>query len=244
MNDIAVQWLDAGLDLGPFRLEIVHKNIRHIYFRVIPCEKIIRASVPFNLSLKEWEQALAAKRQWLLKQVNAPDGQSALFEHNPAGPEQVMFKGNWFPVKIGSAEGRSNEVILQTDRIDLLQARHCDSRQVRAILEKWLREQLSGDIHELVIKWESALSVKVQEYRVRKMKTRWGSCNVRASRIWLNLALVHLPVQYLEYVVVHEMVHLLEKGHNRRFKAYMDSFLPDWRHLNDQLHRHSLHNMA
>ncbi len=86
-----------------------------------------------------------------------------------------------------------------------------------------------------IVRWQPEMGVKVNEYRIRKMKTRWGSCNVTAGRIWLNLALIKLPDPFLEYVIVHEMVHLLERKHTARFKRFMDQFIPDWRKLKTEL---------
>jgi predicted metal-dependent hydrolase len=87
----------------------------------------------------------------------------------------------------------------------------------------------------LITAWEPVMGVSVAEWGVKRMRTRWGSCNPRARRIWLSLELARRPIACLEYVVVHEMVHLLERGHNRRFYAFMDQFLPDWRSARAEL---------
>lgn len=229
-----------NMDVSPFRLEILKKNIKHIYFRVYPSQKKIQVSVPLHLTQGEWERAVLSKKNWLLKQINKPrqarvSGQHEIFTH-----EGVLFKGSRFPVKICSTDHRCDIVALQKEAVTLFLKSPYPNEKVMAILERWLREQLTLEIGNLVKKWEPVLSVKVLEYRIRKMKTRWGSCNITAARIWLNRTLIHMPVQYLEYVVVHEMVHLLEKRHNSRFKAFMDSFVPDWRQLKDQMNSLSL----
>jgi hypothetical protein len=104
-----------------------------------------------------------------------------------------------------------------------------------AALNRWYRERLRGQIPQLIVKWEPELGVKVAEWRIKKMKTRWGTCNIDARRIWLNLELAKKPLSCLEYVLVHEMVHLLERYHNDCFRAYMDQVMPQWR-----LHRREL----
>jgi predicted metal-dependent hydrolase len=81
------------------------------------------------------------------------------------------------------------------------------------------------------------MNVKVNEFGIKKMKTKWGTCNIEAKRIWLNLELAKKPAECLEYVVVHEMVHLLERNHNDKFEAYMNQFLPKWSYLRDELNR-------
>ena len=108
------------------------------------------------------------------------------------------------------------------------------------ILQEWYRDLLRARIPELIAKWESVINVDVGECRIKKMKTRWGTCNITARRIWLNLELVKKPPVCLEYVFVHEMVHLLERRHNERFRAYMDQFLPQWRLYRDELNHFPL----
>jgi predicted metal-dependent hydrolase len=102
-------------------------------------------------------------------------------------------------------------------------------------LQRWYRQQLKELIPPYLEKWQSAIGVKVAECSVRKMKTKWGSCNAEAGRIWLNLELAKKPPQCLEYIIVHEMVHLLERHHNDRFTGLMNQLLPNWRLLRDEL---------
>lgn len=106
-----------------------------------------------------------------------------------------------------------------------------------AVLAAWYRRRLYAAIPPLIAKWEPEIGVTVAEYRIKKMKTRWGSCNIDARRIWLNLELAKKPPACLEYVLVHEMVHLLERRHNDRFRRLMDRFLPQWRLHRDELNR-------
>ncbi len=106
-----------------------------------------------------------------------------------------------------------------------------------SILEDWYRQQLKQQIPPLISLWEPLIGVSIGEWGVKKMKTRWGSCNIKAGRIWLNLELAKKPQKCLEYIVVHEMTHLLERYHNGRFKKLMDTFMPDWRIYKDILNR-------
>ena len=103
------------------------------------------------------------------------------------------------------------------------------------IMSGWYRQQIKLAAPELIAKWEPIIGVEVSAWGVRRMKTRWGSCSIQARRIWLNLELAKWPVSHLEYVVVHEMVHLLERGHNKRFYGYLDQFLPGWRPIREAL---------
>ena len=99
----------------------------------------------------------------------------------------------------------------------------------------WYRQELKAVIQDLIAKWEERLNIRVEDWQVRRMKTRRGSCNMTKKRIWLNLELAQKPLHCLEYIIVHEMVHLLERHHNDRFLAYIDEYLPNWKHLRAEL---------
>ena len=102
-------------------------------------------------------------------------------------------------------------------------------------MREWYRRELKALIPPLIKKWEPQIGVKVKSWGVKLMKTKWGSCNIAAKRIWLNLELAKKNPTCPEYIVVHEMVHLLERLHNEKFVAYMDKFLPNWRSTKAEL---------
>jgi hypothetical protein len=110
-----------------------------------------------------------------------------------------------------------------------------DADRRRAILERWYRAQLKHDLAPLLSKWETAIGVKAASWGVRKMRTRWGSCNPKAKRLWFNLELAKKSLDCLEYVVVHELIHLLERRHDARFKELMTKHLPEWRSIRESL---------
>jgi predicted metal-dependent hydrolase len=110
----------------------------------------------------------------------------------------------------------------------------------KTILDVWYRQKLKELIPGLILKYEEIMKVKVSEFGVKKMKTRWGSCNVKVKRIWLNLELVKKSKECIEYIVVHEMAHLLERKHNAKFRAIMDTYLPNWRLVDVELTKRPL----
>jgi predicted metal-dependent hydrolase len=105
------------------------------------------------------------------------------------------------------------------------------------VIRLWYRQRLREQVGPLLEKWEPRVGVRVTEAGIRRMKTRWGSCNMGARRIWLNLELAKKPVACLEYILVHEMAHLLERHHNERFRELMDRILPTWRLRREELNR-------
>jgi predicted metal-dependent hydrolase len=114
------------------------------------------------------------------------------------------------------------------------------AEQRRALLDHWYRQQLRGAIPDLIAKWEPVLDVSVPRWSVRRMKTKWGSCNRESHHIWFNVELAKKHPGCLEYIAVHEMTHYLERNHSERFTTLMDSFLPDWRARRDQLNESPL----
>jgi predicted metal-dependent hydrolase len=103
------------------------------------------------------------------------------------------------------------------------------------VLQRWYRQQLKELIPPLLQKWQLVLGVQVNDWAIKKMKTKWGACNSKAGRIWLNLELAKKPVQCLEYIIVHEFIHLLERHHNDNFAVLMNQFLPQWRSRRSEL---------
>jgi len=105
------------------------------------------------------------------------------------------------------------------------------------IIQQWYRAQLKAIIPALIDKWKAIVGVEINEWGVKKMKTKWGSCNIEDRRIWLNLELIKKPLHCIEYIIVHELVHLLERHHSDRFKAFMDKVMPHWRIYRDELNQ-------
>ena len=115
--------------------------------------------------------------------------------------------------------------------------RGTSAEERQELLTSWYRERLREQVPGLLAKWQPRLGVTVAEVRIRRMKTRWGSCNASARRIWLNSELAKKPDACLEYILVHEMVHLLERHHNERFRELMDRLIPTWRMRREELNR-------
>nr|NJM04694.1 M48 family metallopeptidase [Desulfobacula sp.] len=154
--------------------------------------------------------------------------------------EEFLFKGRAFPLKVIEQDQGKPACIFQEDHIRLMVKPGSTPFDRQGLIDGWCRKEMQQALPLVIDKWEPLIGVKVCRFGVRKMKTRWGSCNTHAARIWLNLSLVHLPPRFLEYVTVHEMVHLLERGHNARFKGFMDRFIPDWRNLKKELKSYRL----
>lgn len=104
-------------------------------------------------------------------------------------------------------------------------------------MDEWYRNELKIIVPSLINKWEKEIGVKSNEFGIKKMRTKWGSCNIEAKRIWLNLELVKKPIECIEFIIVHELVHLLERSHNKIFVNYMNKFMPKWRFHREELNK-------
>jgi predicted metal-dependent hydrolase len=234
----------AGKDLGPTRMtadgveiEVARKRIRNFYLRVDGSDGRVRVSAPQAASDDEVWSVIQKRIDWI-------HSQRARIAASPAparlrflsGETHTLF-GEPLRLEVVEREGRGGKVVREGDALVLsIRMRSRFEERERAMRE-WYRGEIKPVIPELVSRWEPVMGVRVAEWQVKQMKTRWGTCNIGARRIWLNLELARYPVESLEYVVVHEMVHLLERGHNARFYGFMDRFLPDWRERKTRLNR-------
>ncbi|MDY6825346.1 MAG: SprT family zinc-dependent metalloprotease [Thermodesulfobacteriota bacterium] len=150
------------------------------------------------------------------------------------------FQGRRYRLDVTERPGRAQIRIVNNTTMALAVKPGTDTPGRWRVMERWYRRQLRAMLPALVEKWEPIIGVQVAETRIKRMKTRWESCNIDAGRIWVNLELIKKPVACLEYILVHEMVHLLERYHNERFKKFMDRFLPDWQVRRDELNRQPL----
>lgn len=151
--------------------------------------------------------------------------------------ESHYYQGRRYRLDVIEDQG-SPSVRLSSNTTMGLRVRRGTDRDTReAVLQQWYRRRLREQLPPLLAKWEAKVGVTIFQVRIKKMKTLWGSCNAEARRIWLNLELAKKPASCLEYILVHEMVHILERHHNERFRDLMDSLMPPWRLCREELNR-------
>ncbi len=231
----------SDFDFGSFHVEIIYKRIKNIYFRIYPSKKNIVVSAPIHLDPETLNRAILSKKDWILRQVDKQQTvRPSLPEKTYATGEDFLFQGKLYPLKVVEQDRKRSACIFREDHIQLIVKTGSTFFDRQRLIDGWCRKEIQKAVPPILEKWEPLIGVKIRQFGVRKMKTRWGSCNITSARIWLNLSLIHLPPRFLEYVTVHEMVHLLERGHNARFKGFMDQFIPDWRDLKKELGRFSL----
>ena len=218
-----------NMDVNGIAVEIMRKNIRHLYLRVLPASGRVRVSAPLHLDDDEIRLAVSARRGWIRRKQSQLERLQRHSSGNYVTGETHYFEGRRYRLNVVE-QSCPPAVMLPDDNTIQLSVRPGADRAERGkALDHWYRKQLQDRLPALIGKWERNMGVKANEVRIRKMKTRWGTCNRRARRIWLNLELMKKPASCLEYVVVHELVHLIERKHNNRFRTLMDQFLPGWR---------------
>jgi predicted metal-dependent hydrolase len=224
------------IQLGDIGVDVVRKDIRNVHLSVHPPTGRVRIAAPERMSLDTVRVFAIAKLPWIKKQ------QRKLLEQERETPREYIEReshyvwGRRYLLKVVEANQPAS-VALNHGQMILYVRRGTDRAKRQAVVEEWYREQLRQAVPPLIKKWERLLGVKVRRVFVRRMKTKWGSCNHRAGSIRLNTDLARKPRECLEYIVVHEMVHLLEPTHNERFMALMDQLIPKWQSHRDVLNR-------
>ena len=222
--------------IGEIPVDVVLKDIKNIHLSVYPPTGRVRISAPSGMNIDTIRVYAISRLGWIQKQQKKLRAQERETPREYLNRESHYVWGKRYLLKIIEREAPS-AVTLQHSAI-LLQLRADSSQEKKQIvLDEWYRRQLKLAIPDLIALWERRIGVRVNEFGIKKMKTKWGTCNPEAQRIWVNLELAKKPKECLEYIVVHEMVHILESHHNDRFAALMDSFIPQWRSRRDDLNR-------
>lgn len=231
------------LQLGSITVDVVLKDIKNIHLSVLPPAGKVRIAAPLRMDIDTIRVFAITKLAWIKSQ------QQKLGEQERETPREYLDReshyvwGRRYLLKLveqdaaPSVELKHNKMLLQ-----LRPAASIEKKQ--AVLDAWYREQLKAAVPPLIAKWEKTLGVKAGKVFVQKMKTRWGSCNPAAGNIRLNTDLAKKPPACLEYIVAHELVHLLERHHNERFMALMDAHMPQWRQYREVLNTLPLAHQA
>jgi predicted metal-dependent hydrolase len=223
-------------------VDVVRKQIKNFYLRVDRTQGRVRMSAPRGASDDEVKSVIQQRIEWIKRQQAKVATQPPSSRLRYVSGETHFFLGRPHRLEVVEHVGRGTTVDCTASSLVLHVRRRSRREERERALGEWYRGELKALIPPLIDKWQPAMRVQVAEWCVKRMRTRWGTCNIRARRIWLNLELAKHPAECLEYVVVHEMVHLLERYHNARFKTLMNTFLPDWRERKRTLGgRHAAH---
>lgn len=216
-------------------VEVVRKDIKNIHLGVYPPVGNVRISVPRHITDENIRLAIVSRLSWIKKRQEVFRQQPRQTEREYVAGESHYYRGRRYILDVVERHGKHSCCIKNNAKM-LLQISPGTTKAKRAlVVNDWYRQQLKTIIPELLGKWQPIVGREVKSWGVRKMKTKWGSCNIAARRIWINLELAKKSPECLEYILVHELIHLHERRHNENFRRLMDKFLPQWRQYRDIL---------
>ena len=234
--------IDTTIVVSGIPVQVVRKPIKNLHLSVCPPDGHVRLAVPLHMTDDNVRLAVITRLSWIKKQQANFQAQPRQSEREIVTGESHYVFGKRYRLEVIERRGR-HEVIIKNNSTLQLFVNPSTSTQNRAlVLTKWYRQQLKARIPDLLTHWEPLVGRQVSDWGIKKMKTKWGSCNISQRRVWLNLELAKKPIDCLEYVLVHELVHLLERHHGDRFKAHMTKYLPQWQRCRDILKREPLGN--
>lgn len=225
---------DAHLTVRGIDVDVIYKDIKNLHIGVYPPLGRVRVAAPHRLDNDAVRLALVQRLPWIKRQRERLQSADRQSQREMVTGESHYVWGGRYRLKVIERPGRAH-VEIDGDRLLLYVAAGTATEKRRELLDRWYRERLREAIPDVIAKWEPTLDVTVPRWTIRRMKTKWGSCNRETGHIWLNVELAKKHPESLEYIVVHEMTHLLERGHGERFTKLMDSFMPDWRSRRDAL---------
>ena len=218
-------------------VDVIRKDIKNLHLGVYPPEGRVRVAAPLRVDDEAVRLAVITKLPWIRRQQTRFGLQERQSPREYTYRETHYYLGRRYLLNVIEQAGPSRVEVSNSAGLDLYVPVGNDVQEREQVMLGWYRKELKALIPPMIEAWEETLGVTVDDWGVRRMKTRWGSCNVEARRIWLNLELAKKPIQCLEYIVVHEMMHLLERNHTDRFRDLMDRFMPQWRYHRDLLNQ-------
>jgi predicted metal-dependent hydrolase len=224
----------AYLTVRGIDIDVVYKDIKHLHIGVYPPLGRVRVAAPERLDDEQVRLAVIQRLAWIKRQRQQLREATRQSDREMVTGESHYVWGVRHRLNVVESQGRPH-VAIERDRLLLYVPAGFDTTSRLVLLQNWQRRQLRAAVPELIERWEPVIGRQVPRWSIRRMKTKWGSCNRETGHIWLNVELAKKHPRSLEYIVAHEMTHLLERGHGDRFTRLMDGFMPDWRARRDEL---------
>jgi predicted metal-dependent hydrolase len=216
------------MNISGIEIDVIKKDIKHLHIIIIPPNGDVRISAPFSVSDDAIRLFAISKIAWIKDQTTKYRNQLRQSVREYVSGESHYLWGKRYRLEVRYTNG-NNSVMPKGNKIILTVRPDSTQKSRDSTMKNWYRKQLRLKLPLLFETWEDKIGVKTNDIKIKDMLTKWGTCSVKAKRIWINLQLVKKPPECLEYIVVHELIHLKEKAHNNHFVALMDEFLPDWR---------------
>jgi len=232
----------SAIAVNGLTISITRKRIKNCHLRVCPPHGEVRVTIPLALQDAALHSLIASRLDWIKRQQEKFKNYIVPSSQEMVSGESHYFLGQACVLNIIPGRGVGRVVLRNQNSADSavleMHVRESTTKIYRQkLLQSWYREQMLVIVPPLLERWQKELGVQASDWGVKKMKSKWGSCHTRRKNIWLNLELMKAEPRCLEYVLVHELVHLLEPSHNKNFKALMDQFMPGWRLLKTELNK-------
>ncbi|MGH8522692.1 MAG: M48 family metallopeptidase [Gammaproteobacteria bacterium] len=224
----------AYLTVAGLGVDVVYKDIKNLHISVYPPVGRVRVAAPERTDEDTIRLAIVQRLPWIRRKREQLQKAERQTERKMLSGETHYAWGERYRLDVSRNSGHySVETKGKTLWVITPEGKDADAR--RAALDRWYRRELRGALPALLEKWQPIVGVEVEKVVVRRMKTKWGTCIAHSRSIWLNPELAKKNPRCLEYIVVHELTHLLERDHGEHFIALMDRFMPDWRARRDEL---------
>ena len=224
------------IDLGDIHVDLIRKDIKHVHLSVHPPHGRVRISAPLHMASEIIRVYAITRLDWIRRQQRKLLSQERETAREYLDRESHYVWGKRYLLRIVEADA-APAVRLNHSTLELSIRPGSDASRRREALDAWYRDQVRAVVPALLKTWEPLLGVKARRVLVQHMKTQWGSCNPMSGNIRLNTDLARKPTDCLEYILVHELLHLIEPTHNARFQSLMDRFMPHWRQVRGELNR-------
>lgn len=231
---------ESTITVNELPVKVIRKKIKNLHLAVYPPDGWVRIAVPEIIDDEAVRLAVISKLGWIKRQIKSFEDQPRQSARELITGESHYYLGRRYLLDIAKTEKRPFIEIRNKKTLVLNINRDTELEDREKLLTDWYRKEMKRILPGIVRKWEIKSGLQVDSFGIKRMKTKWGSCNPSHKRIWLNLELIKKPINCLEYIVVHEMVHFLERTHNDNFIAHMDRIMPQWRTFRDDLNRSPL----
>lgn len=219
-------------------VEVYKKNIKNMHLYVKPPSGKVSVSAPMNMSDEAIERFVRTKSSWIKQQVNNFEAQPRQTEREYVSGETLYVWGKQYFLQVESGSGK-NSLVLSGDQAILTVRKDSTTEKRDSFVKEWYRDLLKREVARLLPKWEKITGLKCDGWQTKYMTTRWGTCNTDKQKLWFNLQLAKKTPDCLEYIVLHELLHLVERNHNAHFLSLLDKYMPYWketkRKLNGQI---------
>jgi predicted metal-dependent hydrolase len=215
--------------------EVEWKKIKNIHLTIYPPNARIHVSAPLFMTEEAIRLFLISKQAWIKQKVSQVLNQNRQTPREYVSGENHYFKGQRFRLKVIYHNAPAKVEIQGNEFINLYVREGVTEERKAEIIKEWYREKLKETLPELISKWEAIIGVKANKWSIKQMKTIWGSCNHRTKNILFNLELIKKPLHCIEYVVVHELLHIKVRLHNKEYISLLNKYFPNWKQIKNEL---------